>query len=196
MNDARADQQLHEKMHQLDRLIADFEQHADPANRAAMSQIVQTLLEFHGKGLRRILDHLAEQGPTGEQTIHALADDALISSLLVLHDLHPQDVNTRLQGALDRVRPYLASHGGHVELLSVTPEGVVHLRLEGSCHGCPSSRITLQTNIEQEIYAAAPEVTSIVVEGLVEPPPPQPKPDGFVPIDRLAIHGTIGSTAS
>jgi Fe-S cluster biogenesis protein NfuA len=196
MNDASADRHLREKMHDLDRLIAQFEQQADPANQAAMSQIVQTLLEFHGTGLRRILDRLAEQGPGGEEIIRALANDNLVASLLVLHDLHPDDVTTRLQQALDRVRPYLASHGGHVELLSFDPDGVLHLRLEGSCHGCPSSRVTLQTTIEQQIYAAAPEVTSIVVEGLVEAPPPQPKPDGFVPIDRLAIHGSIGSTAS
>jgi Fe-S cluster biogenesis protein NfuA len=195
MKDASSDRQLHEKMHELDRLIAEFEEQADPAARAAMSRIVQTLLEFHGAGLRRILDRLASQGTSGEELIQALGADGLVASLLVLHDLHPVDVTTRLQLALEEVRPYLASHGGHVELLSVSPEGVVHLRLEGSCHGCPSSRITLQTTIEQKIYSAAPEVTSIVVDGLVDPPPPA-KPDGFVPVDRLAIHGNVGLAAS
>jgi len=196
MDESSADRQLHQKMHELDRLIAEFEQHADPANQAAMARIVQTLLEFHGAALRRILDRLAEHPTDGQNLVRALAGDDLISSLLVLHDLHPDDLTTRVQQALERVRPYLASHGGHVELLSASPDGVVHLRLEGSCHGCPSSRVTLQSNIEQEIYAAAPEVTSILVDGLVEPPPPPTQADGFVPIERLAIHGNIASTAS
>lgn len=195
MNDTAANRQLNQKMEELDRLIAQFEQHADPASQAAMAKIVQSLLEFHATGLRRIMEKLADQRPDGEQIIHTLAADDLISSLLVLHDLHPDDLTTRLQRALERVQPYLASHGGHVELLSATSDGVVSLRLDGSCHGCPSSRVTLQSTIEQQIYAAAPEVTSIVVEGLVDPAP-KPEPAGFVPIERLGIHGNIGSTAS
>src|ERR1700683_4434796 len=195
MNVPATNRQLNQKMEELDRLIAQFEQHADPASQAAMAQIVPSLLEFHATALRRIMDKLADQRPGGEQIIHTLAADDLISSLLVLHDLHPDDLTTRLRRALERVQPYLASHGGHVELLSATPDGVVTLRLDGSCHGCPSSRVTLQSTIEQQIYAAAPEVTSIVVEGLVDPPP-KPEPAGFVPIERLGIHGNIGSTAS
>ena len=48
-----------------------------------------------------------------------LADDELVGSLLVLHDLHPDDVTVRVQAALDRVRPYLGSHAGGVTLTGV-----------------------------------------------------------------------------
>ena len=81
-----------------------------------------------------------------------------------MHGLHPYDVPTRVEQALDGVRPYLGSHGGDVELLEVTDEGAVRLRLLGSCDGCPSSSVTLELAVQDAIEAAAPEVTSIEVE--------------------------------
>ena len=77
-----------------------------------------------------------------------LLADPLVESLLLLHDLHPLDVDTRIQRALDRVRPYLGSHAAGVEYLGVGPDGVARLRLEGSCHGCPSSTVTVRLAIE------------------------------------------------
>ena len=94
-----------------------------------------------------------------------------------------------MRQALDRVRPYMASHGGYVELRGIE-DGVVHLRLEGSCHGCPSSLLTLQLSIEKEIMDLAPDVAGIEVEGLVEQSAaPAIPPDGFVPIASLAAVG-------
>ena len=87
----------------------------------------------------------------------ALAGDELVSHLLLLHGLHPVPVEARVRGALDEVRPYLDSHGGDVELLGVE-DGVVRLRLEGSCNGCPSSTATLKLAIEDAIHKAAPDV--------------------------------------
>jgi Fe-S cluster biogenesis protein NfuA len=115
--------------------------------------------------------------------LDALArDDDLVSSLLLLHNLHPLDLSTRVGLALDKVRPALAAHGGSVQLLAVFPDGVVRLRLDGSCHGCPSSAATLQSTIEQAILAKAPDVTAIHVEGVM---PPAGQGAGFVPIERL-----------
>ena len=68
--------------------------------------------------------------------------------------------------ALDQVRPYLGSHAGGVELLGVDAAGVVHLRLEGSCDGCPSSVQTVKLAIERAIEEAAPEVAGVEVENL------------------------------
>ena len=56
-----------------------------------------------------------------------LADDPLVESLLLLHGLHPLDVDARIQRALDRVRPYLGSHAGGVEYLGVA-DGVARLQ--------------------------------------------------------------------
>jgi Fe-S cluster biogenesis protein NfuA len=85
-----------------------------------------------------------------------------------LHGLHPVPVRERVIGALDEVRPYLASHGGGVELLGVA-DGVVRLRLEGSCHGCPSSAATLRGAVEEAIARAAPDVERVETEGVAEP---------------------------
>lgn len=96
--------------------------------------------------------------------------DDLVSNLLLLHGLHPHDLEVRVAEALARVRPHLATHGGDVALLGL--EGsVVRLRMQGSCHGCPSSSATLRQTIEAAIYEAAPDVTAIEVEGVVESSP-------------------------
>jgi Fe-S cluster biogenesis protein NfuA len=190
----RLDDQIRDKMQELNELISHFEETADPAAQAAMKQIVQTLLEFHAAGIGQIMRRIQETDPQGQKTIESLIGDKLVSSLLLLHDLHPEDLPTRVQRALDRAQPYLASHGGHVDLVSVNGDGIVRIRLEGSCHGCPSSRVTLQSTLEQEIYDAAPEVTSIVVEGLVEEPPPVLA--GFVPLDHVGVPGHHISAAA
>ena len=76
-------------------------------------------------------------------------DDPLVESLLLLHGLHPLDVDARIQRALDRVRPYLGSHAGGRAVSRRGATGVARLRLEGSCHGCPSSTVTVQLAIKE-----------------------------------------------
>jgi Fe-S cluster biogenesis protein NfuA len=90
----------------------------------------------------------------------------------VLHDLHPDDVETRVQAALDRVRPYLGSHAGGVSFTGVDADGVAQLKLEGSCDGCPSSAMTVQNAIEDAILSAAPDVVAVSVQGVVAPDQP------------------------
>jgi Fe-S cluster biogenesis protein NfuA/nitrite reductase/ring-hydroxylating ferredoxin subunit len=126
--------------------------------------------------------------------LRRLAADDLVASLLVLHDLHPDDTDTRVRAALDEVRPYLGSHAGGVEYLGVDTEGVVRLRLQGSCDGCPSSLVTVRTAIEKAIEEAAPEVARVEVEGVTGPrpaaqlldlAPPPPRLDGeWTPLGR------------
>ncbi|HEX7992950.1 MAG TPA: NifU family protein, partial [Streptosporangiaceae bacterium] len=114
---------------------------------------------------------LAERGEAGASILAALADDPLVESLLLLHDLHPLGVDERVQQALDRVRPYLGSHAGGVQYLGVS-EGTARLRLEGSCDGCPSSTVTVKLAIEGAVLDAAPEVSEVVVEGMTTAPEP------------------------
>ena len=84
---------------------------------------------------------------------------------MVVHDLHPEDLATRVAAALESVRPFLGAHGGDVELLGLDGAlGAVHLRLLGSCDGCPSSAVTLRTAVESAIAEAAPEIVIIDVE--------------------------------
>jgi Fe-S cluster biogenesis protein NfuA/nitrite reductase/ring-hydroxylating ferredoxin subunit len=127
-------------------------------------ELVRLVTDLYGAGLERFMDILYEGGHLDERLIAELAGDELIGSLLLVHGLHPYDLATRVEQALESVRPYLGTHGGDVELVSVTDGQMVHLRLLGSCHGCPSSSVTLKLAVEGAIEAAAPEVTVIHVE--------------------------------
>ncbi len=138
----------------------------DPLVQARAEELVRLVVELYGAGLARVVELAGEAGPAGRELLAGMAGDELVASLLVLHDLHPEPVEARVRKALDRVRPYLGSHAGGVELLGVDAEGVVRLRLEGSCDGCPSSTVTVKLAIERAIEEAAPEVTRVEVEGL------------------------------
>jgi Fe-S cluster biogenesis protein NfuA/nitrite reductase/ring-hydroxylating ferredoxin subunit len=135
---------------------------------------------MYGEGLSHILELIAQSKASGNELIQIFTKDDLLSSLFLLHDLHPEDIETRVGRALVEVRPYLQSHGGNVELVKID-NGVAYLRLEGSCHGCPSSTITLKLAIEEAIYKAAPDLIELQVEGVTNPPPRPGTPITFVP---------------
>jgi Fe-S cluster biogenesis protein NfuA/nitrite reductase/ring-hydroxylating ferredoxin subunit len=135
--------------------------------RERAEELVRLLADLYGAGLERLLTILHELGRLDDEALAALAADDLVAGLLLVHDLHPYDVTTRVEQALDNVRPYLGSHGGDVELLAVSDD-VVRLRLLGSCDGCPSSSVTLKLAVEGAIEAAAPEITAIEVETTAE----------------------------
>jgi len=153
---------------QIEALLARLREGGGPA-AATAEELVGLLVGLYGDGLSRVVAVLHEAGPAGTAILGTLADDPLVGSLLLLHDLHPLDVDARIQEALDRVRPYLGSHAGGVQYLGVHG-GVARLRLEGSCHGCPSSTVTVKLAIEGAVAEAAPEVSEVVVEGVTEPP--------------------------
>ncbi len=132
-------------------------------------ELVRLLVGMYGDGLAAIMAALAQEGEPGRAVMDRLTADPLVEGLLLLHGLHPLDVDARIQRALDQVRPYLGSHAGGVEYLGVS-DGVARLRLEGSCHGCPSSTVTVRLAIEGAVQDAAPEVTEVVVEGVTAPP--------------------------
>ena len=157
------------RIEHLEALIQNLERLPDPAARDQARELVRTLLDFHGAAIAKLLEGIAGMGERGQVLIASLAGDDLVSSLLLLYGLHPLDLETRVSQALEQVRPYLRTHKGDVELLGVI-DGVVRLRMQGSCHGCPSSAMTLKNAIEEAVFAAAPDVVSIEVEGVVDPP--------------------------
>jgi len=136
---------------------------AGPVARERAEELVRLVVDLYGAGIERILDIAYEAGALSDAVVESLADDELVSSLLLAHDLHPYAVEDRIGRALTKVRPYLGSHGGDVELIEVTEHGVARLRMLGSCDGCPSSAVTLELAVEGAITAAAPEVVSIEV---------------------------------
>ncbi|MGH8969596.1 MAG: NifU family protein [Actinomycetes bacterium] len=189
----------------IETLLDELGDSADPSVGQRADELVRLLAQMYGEGLDRVVTVLRGSGPAGQRAVDLLADDALIGSLLALHGLHPVDVPTRVGRALDTVRPYLGSHAGGVELLGVGEDGVVRLRLQGSCDGCSASALTVQMAIETAILDAAPEVTAIDVEGVaaerqqgllqIQPSPYRavhPPPDGE---DCPALEGAVPGRA-
>lgn len=136
--------------------------------RDRAEQLVREVVELYGAGLQRVLEII---GDRDDDLVERLAADELVASLLLVNGLHPHDVETRVATALDSVRPYLGSHGGDVELLGVV-NGVVRLRLTGSCQSCPSSAVTLELAVKDAVLAAAPETVDIEVVGATPRPAP------------------------
>ena len=66
-----------------------------------------------------------------------------------------------VQAALDDVRPHLQMDGGDVELVDVTDDGVVKVKLTGSCAGCPMSQMTLKWGVENYLKKKIPDVKSV-----------------------------------
>jgi Fe-S cluster biogenesis protein NfuA/nitrite reductase/ring-hydroxylating ferredoxin subunit len=177
----REQQRVQRTGERIEELLAGFRGFGEAA-AARAEELVRALVELYGDGLARIAATLRAEGEAGAAMLARLADDPLVESLLLLHGLHPLDVDARIQRALDRVRPYLGSHAGGVEYLGVT-DGVARLRLAGSCQGCPSSTVTVRLVIEGAVREAAPEVNEVLVEGVVQPAGPEllqigHRPDG------------------
>jgi len=70
-------------------------------------------------------------------------------------------VKEKVEAALANVRPALQRDGGDVELVEVSDDGVVKVRLTGACHGCPMAQMTLQMGIERVLKEAVPEVKTV-----------------------------------
>jgi len=68
----------------------------------------------------------------------------------------------KVELALNKIRPSLMADGGNVELVEVTSDGKVKVRLTGACHGCPMSQMTLKEGIERMIKEEIPEVKEVI----------------------------------
>ncbi len=133
--------------------------------RAIADELVSAVIAMYGLGLERIVDALQAGGEEGRRIANELGEDPLVATLLLIHDLHPVSLETRVTEALDSVRPYMESHGGNVELLSLQ-DGVLRIRLQGSCSDCSASSATLELAIKQALEDAAPDLAGLEVEGV------------------------------
>jgi Fe-S cluster biogenesis protein NfuA/nitrite reductase/ring-hydroxylating ferredoxin subunit len=160
-------------------LTAQLGEIEDPAARELGEELTSAVVQMYGAGLERIVAALAEAGPAGKEVMDKLVQDGVVASLLLIHDLYPVSVEERVLQALERVRPYMESHGGDVEFLGVH-RGIAHLRLQGSCRSCSASSATLELAVRQALEEAAPDLEGMEVEGLVE--------DAEPPLDVLQVE--------
>jgi hypothetical protein len=125
-----------------------------------VEELVQRLLALQAEGFGRLLEYARANGADGALDARIAADD-LLSSLLLLHGLHPVPAKERVVQALDELRPRLAVHGVRAELISLE-DGVARLRLSGPSAGAIAA-------VRRAVEDAAPELSRVDVE---EPPGP------------------------
>jgi Fe-S cluster biogenesis protein NfuA len=172
-----------EDMQRIGNLVQEIESSADPAVRAITKTLMQSLMDLHGAAIEKALDIVADSGEQGMAIIDRLGRDPLVGSVLILYGLHPEDLETRVVKAVDKARPQLRKQGCEVELVSVN-DGAIRLRVETGSHTCGSTAKTLQATLEGTMYDAAPDLTSLTIEGFEEK-----SASGFVGLDKL-MSGT------
>ncbi|HEY1499245.1 MAG TPA: hypothetical protein VGF88_06690 [Acidobacteriaceae bacterium] len=173
------DTEFQEQIRQLGRLVAEFDQLPEGPARIAGKQLVQLLMDLHGTGLERMMEIIFESGDAGRGIIDKLGQDSRAASLLLLYSLHPDDLVTRVEQAVERMRSRLRKLSCAVASVHAH-EGVVQVRLAIAGHGCGSSTGDLRAIVEEGVYELAPDITSLEILGLEEP-----TPTGFVSLGSL-----------
>jgi Fe-S cluster biogenesis protein NfuA len=184
------DSEFQEQVRQLGKLVAQFDELPDGATKTAARDLMQLLMDVHGRGLERVMEIVFDSGDSGPKIIDKLGQDSIVGNLLLLYSLHPDGLEARIQSALDRIRPRLRKLACTIELENVQ-EGAVQVRLATSGHSCGSSTKDLRAIVEDGMFEFAPDVTSLVILGLEEP-----KPVGFVTLESLLGHQFVGADSS
>lgn len=168
------------RIDRIEELVRRADSLPDPSARAVAVELLQAVLDFHAAGLERAIEIVLESGPPGAAIIHKIAADDLTSSMLLLHDLHPDDLQTRIDRAVHKLQGVFASLGARLSLMGIE-DGTVRLHFDSArtWTGAP-----VKTSVENAIFQVAPEIDSVVIEGLKETPDAN-----FVPLSDL-LAGT------
>jgi Fe-S cluster biogenesis protein NfuA len=174
--------EFQQQVQKIGELVHDLESIADPASREAAKRLVQLLMDLHGKGLERSLEIIFGSGKFGSELIDELGQDSLVGSLLVLYGLHPEDLQTRAERKLEEISAKLHKMGAEAKLIAIE-DGNIRVQLHIDGHACGSTKQSARAVVEEALYEAAPDLTSLSVESL------DPPVDGFVAVSQLAGPG-------
>jgi hypothetical protein len=162
----------------IEELLGEIERLADPVARERCREAVAAVLDLHRAGFERLRGLLDERGEAGRALADACVRDPLVGGLMLLHGVHPVDVEGRARAAAEA-----AAHaaGATVEIVSVA-DGVVRARV-----GSRAARRAL----EQALVEAVPDAAAIEIEGGDAAgdgePTGAPRDGGFVPLERLRV---------
>src|SRR5271155_1636787 len=157
------DTAFQKRIQRIGEMVEQLESTTDPKARAMAKELLESLMALHGAGLERILELASEAGEAGETIIRKCGRDELVSSVLLLYGLHPENLRSRVTYALEKSRTYLQSHSAAAELVSIGEDGAVTLRLEVKSAGCGSAAASVKSPLEAAIQNAAPDAASIIV---------------------------------
>jgi hypothetical protein len=145
----------------------------DPRAAGLADELARCLVQLYGAGLSRIVEIM------GPERAPELCADPLVESLLLVHELHPVDTDTRIRRALARARP----RTGEVEYLGVDAAGVVRMRLASGGQGCHVQ--TVRQTLEAVVQQAAPETAGVDVD----------LPTPTTPLLQVSLRPGIGPPA-
>ena len=160
----------------IEELVRQAESVPDPNARRIAIELLQAVLDFHAAGLNRVMEIIADSGTVAPAIIERIASEDLTRSMLLLHDLHPDDLETRVKNAVGKLQEMFASLGAKLSLLSIESD-TVQLQFDSTrtWAGTP-----VKASVENAIFDAAPEIETVLIEGLKEP-----SPGDFVPVSDL-----------
>ena len=184
------DEEFLEQIRQLGKLVTQFDQLPNSAAKVAGKEIIQLLMDVHGRGLERVMELVFDCSDSAPGIIDKLGQDSIVGNLLLLYSLHPDGLEARVQKAVESMRPRLRKLACTVQLEDVH-ESTVRVRLKTSGHSCGSSTQDLRSIVEDGMYEFAPDVTSLEILGLEEP-----TPVGFVPLESLLGQHFAGAAST
>lgn len=152
----------------LQALLVALESTRDDQARQAARQLVQAVLELHGAALADMLALVREAGTQPADTLlPRFASNPRVAALLLLHDLHPQDLETRARKAIERLRPHLGVKGVRADLAGVEDQVVrISVTVESQKKARRPSAFALRGEIENAVLKMVPDATQVIIAGL------------------------------
>jgi Fe-S cluster biogenesis protein NfuA len=186
-----------EVMYRVGELAEALLGHPDPKVRDQAEELLDWIDVFHREGLGRLVEMIRSW--RGEIFLESVARDDITGTFLATYDLgevpdNQTEAEEAVAAALEEVRPYVESHGGTITVESIV-DGVVKVRMLGSCDGCPSSTATLTVGVEQAMREHWPNFRRLEVvdpdeeaagNGHTHEPAPAAGPQ---PVQLLQIRG-------
>lgn len=157
---------IDQSVRRLEALIRALDTHPDPAAAEPARELVALVLDLHGIGLAKLMAIVA-RAPGSASILAGVVDDEQVSAMLLLHGLHPEDMEHRVRKAVERLKPHLGVHGLRLNVVAIE-RGNVRLRVSAVDGAAPKASLlmTLPVEIENAIMEAAPDAEEVSIEGL------------------------------
>ncbi len=158
--EARETETLEQSLARLEKLMATLEKIADATGREAARELLALVLDLHARSLARVTTIIAASDD-GAAIFEKIVEDRELRAMLLLHGLHPQSVENRLQDVIARMQPQWSARGLHVSLMSASKAfAMVQLQRNGVAE--PTDQLRLE--IENALTDAAPDLDDILIE--------------------------------
>lgn len=166
----------------MEQLLEQLQHSSSPTAWQRVEELARVLVELYGRGLSQLVAHARQAARDPAAFAGVLAEDPVLSALLSVHDLHPEDTRERVQGALAATEQSLSEHGASFELVELRGDSATIRVLGATDDGL---RVHLGRAVAHAVERAAPELALISVENVALAGDAGRSPPGFVAVERL-----------